>query len=275
MESPVNYELPAIQTIDDITNAEIRAEIQKYIDLDYVLGFMLWGSRATRFAEPTTDYDALIYVTQEFFDKLPKKDIAILTYDETVTPKRMVIDFTYWADSIFEDQLKSPMDIDHAAYVEGIVLNDKTGKLEEWWKKLAQYPIKKHEDRVKSKFINLGVSFGYAVINQRRDHQVDMMLNLQKSIVLATNLLFALQKKWAPPMKWWSKYVKVYGIDKKTYDIFEQAILNLNVDTMRAVYLHLKELIKSQGINLDNAAEDFFDTIYPEGRKKLCEHSYI
>ena len=157
MESPVNYELPAIQTIDDITNAEIRAEIQKYIDLDYVLGFMLWGSRATRFAEPTTDYDALIYVTQEFFDKLPKKDIAILTYDETVTPKRMVIDFTYWADSIFEDQLKSPMDIDHAAYVEGIVLNDKTGKLEEWRKKLAQYPIKKHEDRVKSKFINIGV----------------------------------------------------------------------------------------------------------------------
>lgn len=275
MNLNLNYELPEIKKLDDITDPKIRKEIQNYLDKDYVLGFMLWGSRATRFAEPTTDYDALVYVTQEFFDTLPKKDIAILTFDESVTPKRMVIDFTYWADSIFEDQLQSPLDIDHSAYVEGIVLADKTGKLEEWRKKIAKYPVEKHEERVKAKYINLSVSVGYAVKNQTRNNEVDMLLNLQKSIVLATNLWFALQKTWAPPMKWWSKYCRKLGIDQKTLDLFEKTILELNVENIREISKHLREMMVQQGITMDSLQDDFFATIYPEGRKKLVEHSFI
>lgn len=274
MNFELQYELPPVKSLDDITDSSIKATIQEYIDKDYVKGFMLWGSRATRFAESTTDYDALIYVDQEFFDSLEKKDIAILTFDESVTPKRMVIDFTYWADSIFEDQLISPMDIDHAAYVEGIVLYDPTGKLEDWRQKLARYPIEKHDARLKTKLINLNVSFGYAIKNFNRNNALDMMLNIQKSIVLASNLWFALQKTWAPPLKWWSKYAKLLGIDKETFELFEKVILEPSIENMHPLMTHLREAIVKQGIDLDNLTMDFFETIYPSGRKKLFEHSY-
>ena len=56
---------------------------------------MLWGSRARQFGEPDTDYDVLIYVDQNYFNNLERKDIAILEFNEQAKPKKLLIDFTY------------------------------------------------------------------------------------------------------------------------------------------------------------------------------------
>lgn len=143
--------LPYIGTLDNIENQIVRNRLTELLNKEHVLGIMLWGSRATQFGEPDTDYDALIYVTRQFFNSLTKKDLAILKFNEQVNPKKLLIDFTYWSDSIFENQLQSPLDIDHAVFVEGIVLNDKTGQLESWREKLAEYPVKTHIERIKVK----------------------------------------------------------------------------------------------------------------------------
>ena len=203
------FNLPLITNLSDISNLVVKTKLENIIKNEFVFGIMLWGSRATQFGEPDTDYDALIYVDQKYFDSLQKKEIAVLKFNEQVTPKKLLIDFTYWADSIFEDQLKSPLDIDHAAYVEGIVLADKTGKLEEWRKKLAHYPLETHKERIVAKWISLQVSHGYTRKNHMRNNIVDMKVNLYKTLTLAVNLGFNLLKTWAPPLKWWSKYAKI------------------------------------------------------------------
>ena len=271
----IKYTLPKISSIEDIENKIVQTELKEYMKKDYVLGCMLWGSRATRFAEPTTDYDLLIYVTQDFFDSLNKKDIAILKYDESVNPKRLLIDFTYWADSIFQDQLTSPMDIDHSAYSEGMVLEDKTGKLEDWRKKLAYYPEETHEDRMKMKWINLLVSFGYVKKNQDRGNTLDMKINLYKTLTIATNLFFNLKRSWAPPLKWWSKYAKKVGIEEDLFELYEKAINQLTVEDTKNLIDYLKKMIENSGINLENFVEDFFETIYSKGRIKLIKYSYF
>lgn len=270
-----DYQIPLVTSLDDITDKYIKEEINFYLDKDYVLGFMLWGSRATQFGEPDTDYDALIYVTQEFFDKLAKKDIAILKFNEKVTPKKLIIDFTYWADSIFEDQLQSPMDIDHSAYSEATVLYDKTGKLEEWRSRLAYYPKETQEERIKIKWINIMVSFEYATKNKVRNNELDLKINLYRTLTMTGNLLFNLYDSWAPPMKWWSKYAIKCGIDDDLFNIYAQALENVTLENTKLLIDKLKERIINSGINLDSLTEAFFETIYPEGRKKLLKYSYF
>lgn len=267
--------IPYISSIENITDDRVKKDLESYISKEYVLGIMLWGSRATQFGEPDTDYDALIYVNQNFFDSLERKDIAILEFNEQVKPKKLLIDFTYWADSIFEDQLQSPLDIDHAAYVEGIVLYDKTGKLEEWRNKLAYYPLETHFDRLKTKWINLVVSFGYVQKNKTRDNDLDMMVNLFKTLTIAGNLCFNLLRTWAPPSKWWSKYAIKYGLDELLFNLYIKAVQDLTVETTKELISVIKERIMKDGIDLDNFEEDFFDTIFPEGRNKLIKFSYF
>jgi len=268
--------LPLITSLDDIDDSLVKQELQELAKKDYVKGLMLWGSRATQFGEPDTDWDALIYVTQEYFDSLGKKDIAILTFNEDVTPRRLVIDFTYWSDFLFENQLQSPMDIDHAAYIEGIVLIDKTGELETWRKKLAEYPLDTHEDRIKAKWINLMVSYGYVQKNSERKNELDLKVNLYKTITIAINLGFTLLHVWAPPpLKWWSRYAKKYGMDEELIKVYAEAIDKATVEDTKKLIDTLKLRIEKSGVDLSNFIEDFFETIYPMGRKKLIEYSYF
>ena len=269
------YNLPLITKISDISNLFVKNELETIIKNDFVLGIMLWGSRATQFGEIDTDYDALIYVDQNYFNRLDKNEIAILKYNEQVSPKKMLIDFTYWADSIFEDQLKSPLDIDHAAYVEGIVLADKTGKLEEWRKKLANYDTETHKERLLAKWISFTISFGYAQKNHDRNNIIDMKINLYRALTIAVSLGFNLLKTWEPPLKWWSKYAKKYGMDKELYVVYSKTIQDSTMNNLKELIALLKKRLENEGVDLSNFKDDFFETIYPSGRNKLIKYSYF
>lgn len=87
--------IPNISSIDDIQDDRVKNKLQLFVSKEYVLGLMLWGSRATQFGEPDTDYDVLIYVDQNYFNNLERKDIAILEFNEQAQPKKLLIDFTY------------------------------------------------------------------------------------------------------------------------------------------------------------------------------------
>ena len=167
------------------------------------------------------------------------------------------------------------MDIDHVSYVEGIVLYDKTGKLEEWRKNSAYYPLETHSDRLKAKWINLVVSFGYVQKNKIRGNDMDMKVNLFKTLTICGNLCFNLLKTWVPPTKWWSKYAIKYGIDEPLFKLYTKAVQDLTVESTKELISTMKERIIKEGINLDNFEEDFFETIYPEGRSKLIKYSYF
>ncbi|MHA2178573.1 MAG: hypothetical protein ACXAAK_09505 [Candidatus Thorarchaeota archaeon] len=131
-------EISIVESIEEIDVPMARERLEGLVKESHVLGVMLWGSRATGFGAPTTDWDALIYVTEEYYDGLELKDTIWLEFDESVEPRKLVIDFSPISDAWFRQQMESPLDIDHSPYAEGKVIHDPTGKLEEWRKKLAQ-----------------------------------------------------------------------------------------------------------------------------------------
>jgi predicted nucleotidyltransferase len=271
----IDYKISRIQTLDDLEEGLAKNELKNLIKKGYVKGILLWGSRATQFGEIDTDYDALIYVNQDYFNTLKKNEIAILKFNESVKPKKLLIDFTYWSDSIFEDQLQSPLDIDHSAYEEGVILYDNFGELEIWRKKLAHYPMENHHERIRVKWINLMVSFGYASKNSLRNNILDMKINLIKTLTIAVNIFFNLKNKWAPPLKWWTKYAIKAGMDQELFNLYSTALYDIAIENTKILIDKLKVLIEASGIKLDNFVDDFLETIYPNGRKKLISYSYF
>ncbi|MHA2187816.1 MAG: DUF4037 domain-containing protein [Candidatus Thorarchaeota archaeon] len=265
-----------VTSIDEIDDTMARERLEGLIKEPHVKGVMLWGSRATGFGAPGTDWDALIYVTDEYYNSLELKDTIWLEFDESVEPKRLVVDFSPISDAWFIQQMESPLDIDHSPYAEGVVIYDPTGKLEEWRQKLARYPVEEHLDRLKNKYALLMGALGSARIDNKRGYVHDAKLNLYRAIVAGVNLWFTMQKSWTPPMKWWTPHAKRLGITDESYKLFCDTLDEPTQDNVFALYTHLKEGIIEQGFEFPNdPISAFLETIHVDGRPAQIRHSYM
>ena len=264
------------RSIDEIDDSIARERFEGLIKESHVLGLMLWGSRATGFGAPKTDWDALVYVTDDYYNSLEVKDTIWLEFDESVEPKRLVIDFSPISDAWFKQQIDSPLDIDHSPYAEGVVIYDPSGKLEEWRQKLARYPEEEHVDRLKNKFALAVGSFGAGRIDNDRGFVHDSKLNLYRSIVASVNLWFTIKKSWTPPLKWWTPHAKRLGMTDETYSLFCDALDMPSVETVGAVLKHLREMILADGHEFPNDfVTAFLETIHVDGRPAQIRHSYM
>ncbi|MHA2094346.1 MAG: nucleotidyltransferase domain-containing protein, partial [Candidatus Hodarchaeales archaeon] len=176
------------QWLSIITNPEVVDKIKEFMNNEDVLGIMLWGSRATGFGEPDSDWDALVLITNEYYNKLEVKETAFVLMDENKDPKKVFIDFSLWSEECAHQVWKSPKDIDHWAWVEGKVIYDPQGKMAEWKEKISRYPEEEHEERLKTKFVDLIVSRYYAMITDKRGYKPDSKLNSYRAVITAIHL---------------------------------------------------------------------------------------
>ncbi len=269
-------QIPIVKSIAEIDDAMARERLEGLVKEPHVLGVMIWGSRATGFGEPTTDWDALIYVTEEYYDSLELKDTIWLEFDESVEPKKLVIDFSPVSNAWFRQQIDSPLDMDHFPYAEGVVIHDPSGKLEEWRQKLARYPEEEHLDRLKNKYVTLLGALYYADINNQRGFTYDSKLNAFRTVVAAANLWFSMQKQWTPPLKWWTPHVKSMGMTDETYKLFCNALDEPKIETLLELFKKLKQEILDQGFEFPNdTMSTFLETIHVKGRPAQIRHTYI
>jgi len=269
-------QIPIVKSIAEIDDVMARERLEGLVKEPHVLGVMIWGSRATGFGELTSDWDALIYVTEEYYDSLELKDTIWLEFDETVEPKKLVIDFSPVSNAWFRQQIDSPLDMDHFPYAEGVVIHDPSGKLEEWRQKLARYPEEEHLDRLKNKYCTLLGALYYADINNQRGFAYDSKLNAFRTVVAAANLWFSMQKQWTPPLKWWTPHVKSMGISDETYKLFCEALDDPKIEILRNLFLKLKQELLDLGFEFPNdTMSTFLETIHVKGRPAQIRHTYI
>jgi len=264
------------QTLDIITDPQVRTKIEEYIQDTNVLGIMLWGSRATGFGASDSDWDALVLVTDKFYNGLDMKETAYVVIDELTEPRRVLIDFSIWSEECAQQIYESPMDIDHWAWIEGTIIHDPIGKMVEWKKKISRYPEEEQEERLKSKFVQLLVARYYAVVTAKRGFEPDSKLNLYRAILSAIHLWFSLQKTWTPSLKWWSKNAKQIGMNEETFILFSDALKNPTLDNIGLIENYLKEEIIAQGYTFPNDfLQMLLETIHRDGRPYVIKHSYL
>lgn len=274
--NPTRAEARPIRALDEVHEPTVRTAIEDLIARPETLGFLLCGSRATGWAAPDGDYDGFVYVTREHYRSLDVDSTQIRIYAEGETPKRMIGDFSLFSDEVFEEQLRSPLDIDHWPYVDAVIVSDKTGKLADWVPRLAAFPMDQLRERAVQKYLQLVIDFHYATMADVRGFEVDRQLNLSRAALAAVHLWFTLRGRWTPPLKWWTREVERLEIRPDTRAVLEGAILNPTIEMLTHVRDHLRSEMRYAGITeVDDLLRAFFTTFLPERRAAVYRNSYL
>jgi len=265
-----------IRSIDEVHEPSVRAAVLDLVARSETLGFLFCGSRATGWAAPDGDYDAFVYVTREHYRSLDVDATQIRIFAEDDTPKRMIGDFSVFSDEVFEEQLRSPLDIDHWPYVDAVIVADRTGALADWTRKLAAFPTEQLRERAVQKYLQLAIDYHYATIADVRGFEVDRQLNLSRAALAAVHLWFTLRGRWAPPLKWWTREVERLEIRPDTRAVLEGAILRPSIEMLTHVRDHLKGEMRHAGITeVDDLLRAFFATFLPERRPSVYRNTYL
>jgi predicted nucleotidyltransferase len=267
--------LPA-RSLNDVHEPAVRAWIEEALRRPETLGFLLCGSRVTGWAEPDGDYDGFLYVTEAHYRSLDVEQTDVRLTADGEAPKRLIADFSLFSDAALEEQLRSPLDIDHWPYVDAVVLHDTGGALETWRRRIAAFPEEGHRERALHKYIQLAIAFHYATMDDVRGYPVDRQMNLYRAALAGVHLWFTLQRRWAPPLKWWTREVERLEIRPDTQAVMEGSILNPTIETLTHLRDHLKTEMKHAGISeVDDVLRAFFTTLLPEHRPAVYRNSYL
>jgi hypothetical protein len=265
-----------IRSIEEVHEPSVRAAVLDLVARPQTLGFLFCGSRATGWAAPDGDYDGFVYVTREHYRSLDVDATQIRIFAEDETPKRMIGDFSVFSDEVFEEQLRSPLDIDHWPYVDAAIVADRTGALADWTRKLAAFPMEQLRERAVQKYLQLAIDYHYATIADVRGFEVDRQLNLSRAALAAVHLWFTLRGRWAPPFKWWTREVERLEIRPDTRAVLEGAILRPSIEMLTHVRDHLKGEMRHAGITeVDDLLRAFFATFLPERRPAVYRNTYL
>lgn len=267
---------PAVRSLDEIHEPAVRAALRDYLDDPATLGLALCGSRAIGWADPDGDYDAFVLVTNERFRATPPEKTLVWVYAEGEAPRRLIGDFSIFSDETLEEALRSPLDIDHWPWVDAVVLADRTGTLEERRRALAAFPEESWRDRAIHRYLMLGISLHYAVIDERRGFAADRQMNVFRAGLAGVHLWFTLQRRWAPPLKWWTREVDRLSIRPDTRAVLEAVMLNPTIDTATHLRDHMKTEMRHAGIaEVDDIVATFARTFLPERRSAVYRDSYL
>ena len=259
-----------------ITNPVVLDKINEYKKNRDVLGIMLWGSRATGFGESDSDWDALVLITNAYYNTLDVKETAFVVRDEDKDPNNIIIDFSLWSEECAHQLWKSPKDIDHWAWVEGKIIYDPQGKMTQWKEKISRYPDEEHEKRLKTKFVDFIVSRYYAMVTDKRGYKPDSKLNLYRAIITAIHLWFTLQKSWTPSLKWWTEHARRMGMTDDIYNLFSDTLVNPSIQQIMKIETFLKEELSSQGYDFpEDILQILLETVHVTGRPFVIKHSYL
>lgn len=267
---------PAVRSLEQIHEPAVRAALEEHLARPETLGIFLCGSRVLGWADPDGDYDALILVTPERFRSIPPDQTLLRIFAEGEAPRRMIGDFSIFTDETLAESLRSPLDIDHWPYVDAVVLADRTGTLEERRRELAAFPEAGWRDRALQRYLTQLIATHYAIVDDVRGFAADRQMNLHRAALAGVHLWFTLQRRWAPPLKWWTREVERLSIRPDSRAALEAAVLNPTVDTATHLREHMKTEMRHAGFaEVDDIVPAFARTFLPERRAAVYRDSYL
>lgn len=265
-----------VRSLDDIDEPVVRDALRKHLEHEATLGILLCGSRVLGWADRDGDYDALILVTPERFRSIPPEQTLLRLFAEGEAPRRMIGDFSIFTHDTLEESLRSPLDIDHWSYVDAVVLADRTGTLEERRRRLADFPEEGWRERALQRYLTLLIALHYAIADEARGFAPDRQMNLFRAGLAGIHLWFTLQRRWAPPLKWWTREVERLAIRPDSRAALEAAVLYPTIDTATHLREHMKIEMRHAGFaEVDDIVPAFARTFLPERRAAVYRDSYL
>jgi hypothetical protein len=114
------------------------------------------------------------------------------------------------------------------------------------------------------------------VVDDVRGFPADRQMNLFRAGLAGIHLWFTLRRRWAPPLKWWTREVERLDIRPDTRAVLEGAVLNPTVETATHLREHLKTELRHAGVSeIEDTTLAFARTLLPERRAAIYRNSYL
>lgn len=267
---------PAVRSLQDVTEPLVQAYLKEALGRPETLGLLLVGTRAAGWAEADADYDAFVIVTPEAHRALTPEQAQVFLFAEGAYPRRLIGDLTYFSEDSLQEHLASPHDIDHWPYVDAAVLADRTGKLPDWCRRLADLPERERKERAIHKYIQLQIALHDATADDVRGYETDRQMNLYRAALAGAHLWFTLKGRWSPPFKWWTREIERMEIRPDTRGILEGAIRNPTIETGTLLREHLRTEMRHAGIlEVDDFVRAFIERLQSAHREARYRHTYL
>jgi predicted nucleotidyltransferase len=271
--------VPPVRSIGDVHEPRAREWLETVAARPDTLGILLVGSRANGWGGLDSDYDAFIYVTPERYREVGVRETLVWLEAEGEFPARVVGDFSILTREHLDLHERSPLDIDHWPYADGIVLHDRMGGLEERRRRIAAFPEEGWKERAIDKYLILGCAYGYALKSDIAGLDAQRQLNFFRAVLAGVSLWFTLQRRWAPPYKWLTPEIERLEIRPDTRGVLEGALLNPTIDTLTHLRDHLKSEMRYAGIaeiaTREALLEAFAATFLPERAPGVYRSLYL
>jgi hypothetical protein len=267
---------PIARRIADIGEPLSRAWLEARIARPDTLGVLLCGSRATGWAAPNGDYDAMVFLERGAYGAMAPEETLVYLHAPDEVPRRVVGDFSLFSDEHLEIHAASPLDIDHWAYVDAVVLFDRRGDLEARRERIARFPEEGWRERVFQKYMQILVALSYATRSDVAGREAERQLNLQRGALAAVHLWFALQRRWSPPLKWWIYEMERLEIRPDTRAVLEGAALGPTIEMLTHVRDHMKSELRHAGITeVDAVVPAFAASFAPDRQPDVYRSHYL
>jgi predicted nucleotidyltransferase len=265
-----------VRTIDDVHEPLARDWLRARIADPATTGVILCGSRATGWAAPNGDYDALVFLAPEAYARVPAAETLLHLYAPGETPRRLVGDFSILSEDHLGIHLASPLDIDHWAYEDGVVLFDRRGDLESWRRRIAAFPEEGWRERALNKYLQILVSYSYAVKSDVAGREAERQMSLFRAALAGIHLWFTIRRRWAPPFKWWTHEIERLEMRPDTRAVLEGAALRPSLEVMTQLREHLKTELRYAGVTeVDDIMPAFAATFLPETQATVYRSTYL
>jgi predicted nucleotidyltransferase len=266
----------AARTLEEIHEPLAREWLEERIARPDTLGVLLCGSRANGWAAPDGDYDALVFVAPEAYRSLPVDETLVYLHAPGEMPRRVVGDFSIFSDEHLALHLASPLDVDHWAYLDAVVLFDRRGDLETWRQRIAAFPEAEWKERAIQKYLQILIACSYATKSDVGGREAERQMSLFRGVLAGTQLWFTLRRRWAPPQKWWTREIERLEMRPDTRSVLEGAALNPSVEVLTHLRDHMKTEMRHAGIaEVDAILPAFAATFLPERQQAVYRSLYL
>lgn len=265
-----------VRALSEVHEPLAREWLEERIARPDTLGVLLCGSRATGWAAPDGDYDALVFVTPEAYRSIPAEETLVYLHAPGETPRRVVGDFSIFSEEHLEIHRTSPLDIDHWAYLDAVVLFDRRGDLEERRRRIAAFPEEDWKERSLQKYLQILVAFSYATKSDVAGREAERQMNLFRGVLAGIQLWFTLRRRWSPPLKWWTREIERLEIRPDTRAVLEGALLNPSLEVLTHLRDHMKLEMRHAGIaEVDAILPAFAASFAPERQPAIYRSLYL
>lgn len=235
----------------DVTAREelIKSLLDRCKGDESVLGFILVGSLGKGYGDERSDVDLELVVTEDRYKEQKRRDQGIIRTEKH--------DLIFTTIDRLQRVKESERDEDHWSYRDCPVLFDRTGKLADIVKEIAEYDRILRLDKLKRYYLGYWENTLSSIGCLRRKNIMAARIYAAIAMQELIRLLFNLNYRWAPEIRW--AFKELHQLERTPARLgtkIEMILSEPSSDNQSSLWDETAELLREEGLSWVDRPEE-------------------